>query len=171
MVGVFRDALRRRIQRTGFYLDKCAEASFMDVVGLAADLTHIEGLAANHGTPSPFVCLLQRMCEVKPTPELLGELIAQTDLKYLRFFAIVYLRLSEEDPVMVHGAIDVGLGDFRRLRVRAPDGSVTVQPVDVVCEMLVAEPTLFEIPLPSLPSRANTAAVSGQLTEWPRKCD
>jgi pre-mRNA-splicing factor 38A len=170
------EVLRKRIQRSSYWLGRCADASFLDVIGLAADLDYVEGMRgeAELAQPTPFVCLLQRLVQLDPPPELLDELIRQDDLKYVRLLAIVFVRLTVEDPVVVHAALDVGLGDYRTLRLREPLGAaVEAAPFDVVVEAHLGDErqAFMGVPLPSLLSRANTAVATGQLLEWPRTYD
>jgi pre-mRNA-splicing factor 38A len=166
----FSDVLRKRIQRNQFWVDKCADASFLDVVSLAADLEYIEGFIGEAGRPTPFVCLLLRLMQLQPTGELLDEMIRQDKLKYLKFIAITLVRLVEEDPTIVHAALDVGLAQYTSLRVRTESGEVSVMPFDLVCEKLTSS-SLFGIPLPSLLSRANAAQLHPELRHWPRQYD
>lgn len=169
MAQVLPQWLRNKISRHSFWLEKCADASFLQCVGLAADLQVIEGFVgqAEAVQPTPMVCVLHRMLQLRPTPELLDEMIRQTSLKYLRFVAILLVRVSIEDPVVVHAAIDVGLADFRTVRLRDADGLVSLVPFDVAVERLLTDSTFFGVPLPALLSRANTAAVTGELMTWP----
>eukprot|EP00672_Neobodo_designis_P010362 CAMPEP_0174860776 /NCGR_PEP_ID=MMETSP1114-20130205/49991_1 /TAXON_ID=312471 /ORGANISM="Neobodo designis, Strain CCAP 1951/1" /LENGTH=160 /DNA_ID=CAMNT_0016095761 /DNA_START=69 /DNA_END=547 /DNA_ORIENTATION=+ len=159
VVNALSEVLRKKVLRSSYWLGRCADATFLDVVALAADLDFVEGMRgeAEMAQPTPFVCLIQRLCQLDPPPELIHELIDQKQLKYVRLLGILFVRLTVEDPVAVHAAIDVGLADFRMVRVREPLGAaVEAQPLDVAVEKLVEEETFFGVPLPSLLSRANT---------------
>ena len=164
----FDETLRKRIQRHRFWIEKAADANFLETVTLVSEIDFVEGFQGEAGIASQVTCLLHRWFQLQPTLELLQVLIAQADLKYLRFFAVLYVRMAFEDPVVVHGALDVAFGDYRRLRVKDTDGTVRVVSMDEVTDVLANEAVLVGIPLPALLSRANTAMMAPEMLRWPR---
>ncbi len=168
----FNETIRKKINRTEAWLNSIADATLLDIVKLGARLDYVGGLVGTDlaaAQPTPFLALLLRLVELRLTEELALELVTQTQLKYLRILGIAFFRFAVKgDAVLVHTALDVGFGDFRRIRIREPAGTFVVRAMDEVCDMLLSEEGVFlGVPLPALMPRASVAVVTSELLQWP----
>lgn len=72
--------------------------------------------------------------------------------RYLRALAAFYVRLTF-DPINVYEILEPLLDDYRKLRVRAMDGSYLLTTIDAFADQLLTEERVCEIQLPRLTQR------------------
>ncbi len=169
--------LAERILTSPYYMRHCAESDMLAVAELAIDSDFVGGLyggAAGRDRASPFACLALRVLVLAhggnaavaaQALEFVEEFVSQPHHKYLRVFGILCTRLLCSSgasasalrgvPVTrVHKALDTGFLDYRRVRVIAADGTVSVSTVDQVCDQLLfGGLAFFGLALPPMPSR------------------
>jgi pre-mRNA-splicing factor 38A len=94
------------------------------------------------------------MLQIQPSEEIIDEYLSDdcADYKYLRALAAFYLRLTAKSPKL-YRKLEPLLNDYRKLRVRNPDGSYTIIHMDEFIESLLNNESLFEVTLPALIKR------------------
>jgi pre-mRNA-splicing factor 38A len=146
-----------KIVRSLYWTTKAARLEILPLVELVVDLQYIGGVFGEYRTPTPYMCLMYRMLQLAPAPELVATMWQQDVHKYLRVFALHYLRLvaGKKDQVAIDDLplfIDDVMGlDYRKLRVRDSAGAFVITHVDEVCDMLLdANRDFYGTTLPTL---------------------
>lgn len=85
--------------------------------------------------PEKFACLLVRILQIAPKPEIVWACLVQDVHKYLRVLAMVVIRLLGNDA-MYSAMQAVCFEDYRNIRIRTEAGALEVMPLDCVCESL-----------------------------------
>eukprot|EP00887_Chlorella_sp_A99_P000357 scaffold13.g357.t1 len=98
---------------------------------------------------------------IQPEKEIIVEFIKNDDFKYLRLLGAFYMRLVGR-AVDIHQYLEPLYNDYRKVRLRRPDGNFELAHIDEVIDNMLRKDYLFNIALPRLPSRA-TLEKAGQL--------
>lgn len=85
--------------------------------------------------PDFFVCLVARLLQILPKPEIVLAMVKQDVHKYLRMLGTVVIRLIG-NQAMENIAMATCFADFRNIRVREADGTLRIEPMDQLCETL-----------------------------------
>ncbi len=144
---------RDRVYESRYWQERCFGQSVAGVVHLAVRLRYCGGAVGVLNTPSPFLCLVQKLLQLGPEPELVDAFLEQSDFKYARILAAFYVRLVDRAP-RVYKALEPLLADFRKLVIRDGPQSFSVLHVDEVVEMLLQDGEVFGVKLPRLQTRS-----------------
>ena len=128
--------------------------------------------------PTHFMCLVLKLLQLQPDKEIIVEFIKNEDYKYVRVLGAgrgacapgercaaqrmahhaaghagaFYLRLVGK-PVEVYQYLEPLYNDYRKLRVRTPEGTFALAHMDEVVDDMLAKEYLFDIALPRIPNR------------------
>lgn len=144
--------VRSKVYESRFWKEHCFALTAATLVDRAAGLRAVGGTYGGTRRPSEFVCLVVKMLQLAPAKEIVLELLAQEELKYVRLLAAVYLRLVGR-ATEVYARLEPLLADYRKVCVRQHDGTVVLRHVDEVVDLLLTERQVFDLALPLLPPR------------------
>ena len=144
--------VRQRIYRTVYWNEKCAGLNEETLVDRAVELNHVGGTFGGNRTASDFLCLVLKMLQMKPDPEVVLEFIRQEDHKYARALGAYYWRMTAK-PVSVYEELEPILADARKLRIRGIHGW-EMTTMDVFVEELLTQSHSCHLSLPTMPPRA-----------------
>jgi len=144
--------LRLKIYETKYWKEKCFGVTALELVDRAVELRYIGGTYGGNQKPTNFMCLLFKMLQITPEMEIVESFINFPDFKYIRVLGVFYLRLvgSARD---IYTMIEPLLADFRKIRVRNPDGSFSITHIDEIAHALLTENFVFSVSLPAITSR------------------
>jgi hypothetical protein len=143
--------VRQRIYRTVYWNEKCAGLNEETLVDRAVELNHIGGTFGGNRTASDFLCLVLKMLQMKPEPDVVLEFIRQEDHKYARALGAYYWRMTAK-PVSVYEELESILADRRKLRIRGIHGW-EMTTVDAFVEELLTKSHSCHLSLPTMPPR------------------
>ncbi|KAL0211528.1 hypothetical protein RCL1_005154 [Eukaryota sp. TZLM3-RCL] len=146
-------ALSQRILQNSFWQEQCYGLNEAGVVEKAINLEYVGGSFSAYLKPTPFLCLLYKLLQLSPSPDVISLIINQEDHKYLRALGMFYIRLVYP-PKDIYHYIDPFFSDFRKLRVRHVQGWGLMH-VDELADALLSAPRLFDVRLPFILSRSN----------------
>lgn len=115
-VAVFDPSTRHSITHSQIMITSCAHKPLLWVVEQFIELSFIGGFTGPQRKVERFLCLLFRMLQISPSPSLVLAMLRQDVHKYLRTAALVYIRLLGSSS-MLHEAKQIGLADYRKIRV------------------------------------------------------
>ena len=104
-------------------------------------------------TVTPVLSLLLKTLAIQPKRDIVLELIRNEDFKYVRLLGALYLRMTGR-PAEVYNYLEPLYNDYRRVRVRNVDGSLSLKRVDEVAREMLTSDTTIGIALPRLPKRS-----------------
>jgi pre-mRNA-splicing factor 38A len=124
--------LRNKIYSCFYWKEKCFALTNETIIDAAVELKYIGGnLLFIRGTyggnkqPTDFICLILKLLQLQPDKEIVLEYLNNKDYKYLTALAAFYIRLTFK-PADVYTNLEDIYSDFRKVRVRIPDGSYEV---------------------------------------------
>jgi len=143
---------RERIYACRYWKEKCFGLTAETIIDRAVALTSIGGSFGAQQRPSEFLCLLLKLLQLQPAPEVVETYLAAEECKYLRCLAAAYWRFTQS-PVAVYGTLEPLYADFRKVRLRRRDGTHALLRLDEFVAMLVREERMFEVMMPRLVKR------------------
>tara|TARA_B100000780_G_C21036919_1_gene415894 strand:+ start:50 stop:982 length:933 start_codon:yes stop_codon:yes gene_type:complete len=144
--------VRQRIYRTTYWNERCLGLNEETLVDRAVELNHVGGTYGGSRRPTDFLCLVLKMLQMKPDPEIVLEFIRQKDQKYARALGCYYWRLTAK-PQAVYQELEPLLTDYRKLRVRDIHGYKLIT-IDSFVEELLMQTHSCHLSLPTIPPRA-----------------
>jgi pre-mRNA-splicing factor 38A len=146
--------LRNKIYNTLYWKEKCFALTSETIIDRAIELKYIGGTYGATKYPTDFICLVLKMLQIQPSDEIIDEYLSDdiADYKYLRALTAFYVRLTARSP-NVYKKLEPLYNDYRKLRVRYPDGSYSILHMDEFIESLLNSESLFEVTLPALTKR------------------
>lgn len=115
-------------------------------------LRFLGGMFGEPQKPTDFICLVLKLLQIQPEKEIILEYIRNDEFKYLRLLGAFYMRLVGR-AVEVYQYLEPLLNDYRRVRVRRPDGSFALSHMDEIVDEMLRRDHLFNIAMPRLPQR------------------
>ncbi|KAF2103638.1 PRP38-domain-containing protein, partial [Rhizodiscina lignyota] len=132
---LFEKAVRDRITESYYWKEQCFGLNAATLCDRAVELRYIGGTFGGMGTPTEFLCLAFKLCQLVPEKEIVLAYLNWTDaeesdsaddanelgipgggeFKYLRALAAFYVRLAWE-PVDIYKTLEPLLEDRRKLR-------------------------------------------------------
>lgn len=144
---------REAVYSCVYWRTRCFGQSAAGVVHLSCALRYIGGVFGSSTlTPVPFLCLLNKLLQLGPEPDLVDVYLSQEDFKYSRALAAMYVRLVAKSAV-VYAKLEPLLRDYRKLVYRADDTYFELTTVDQFVHQLLTESTVCGVQLPRLQSR------------------
>lgn len=146
--------LRNKIYNTLYWKEKCFALTSETIIDRAINIKYIGGNYGSTKYPSDFICLVLKMLQIQPSDEIIEEYLSDdiAEYKYLRALTAFYVRLTARSP-NVYKKLEPLYNDYRKLRVRNPDGSFSIIHMDEFIECLLNSESLFELTLPPLTKR------------------
>jgi hypothetical protein len=127
---------QQRILRSQLWLQVVGKP-LLWVIERAIDLERV-GCVYGRGDvvlPDLFICLVARVLQILPKPEIVVAMVRQDEHKYLRMLGVVVVRLIG-NQALGNMTMEICFEDFRNIRVRGSDGVIYVEPLDQLCESL-----------------------------------
>lgn len=150
---LFSRIVRRKVYESTFWKNDCFACTAESIVDVAIKLQYVGGTYGGIRAPSPFLCVVLKLLQIQPEKEIILEYLKQEDFKYLRAVAAFYLRLTaRSDEVYLH--LEPLLADYRKLRMRAADGTFTISHVDEFVDDCLNKGSLLDVGLPPLAKRS-----------------
>ena len=144
--------LRNKIFNSVYYKAQCFALDAETIMDKATELTHVGGTYGGVQKPTPFLCLSLKMLQIQPDREIVLEYLRQQDFKYLTALAAFYVRLTFPAKE-VYLTLEPLYNDFRKVRVRRPDGATEVSYIDQFVDDLLRENVVCSTVLPLLQKR------------------
>jgi pre-mRNA-splicing factor 38A len=156
--------VRQKIYDSPYWKEHCFGLSAERIVDKAVQLRYACGMYGEPQKPSEFICLILKMLQIQPSKDIVVEFIKNDDFKYLRLLGAFYLRLTGRAGD-IYQYLEPFLSDYRKVRVRLPDGSFSLSHVDDLIEKMLGGDYMFNISLPRLPTRL-AMEKTGALEPW-----
>ncbi|KAI9189918.1 hypothetical protein H9P43_001351 [Blastocladiella emersonii ATCC 22665] len=144
--------IRSRVYETRYWKEECFGLNAETLIDKAVELDAIGGQYGNQ-VPTPFLCLVLKLLQIDPTPDIVLEYIRDPEFKYLRALGAFYLRVVGS-PVDIYTELEPLLNDARKLRRRMPGGAgFDLTFMDEFVDQLLTEERVCDVILPRLPKR------------------
>lgn len=142
--------IRERIYESFYWKEQCFGLNAATICDKIVVLKFIGGQYANQKV-TPFLCLVFKLIQIQPPPEIVREYLVQDDFKYLRAVAAFYIRLFFK-PQDVFLLLEPYLTDYRKLRIRKQSG-ISLTYIDEFIDALLTQERVCDIALPRMTSR------------------
>lgn len=153
--------MRQKIYDSLYWKQYCFGLSAEDLVDKAVELRFIGGMFGEPQKPTEFICLVLKLLQIQPDKDIVLEYIRNDEFKYLRVLGAFYMRLVGRAQE-VYQYLEPLLNDYRRIRLRKPDGSFELTCIDDIVDQMLTRDYLFNIALPRLQERS-VLETTGQL--------
>mmetsp|Transcript_40288 Transcript_40288/g.38755 ORF Transcript_40288/g.38755 Transcript_40288/m.38755 type:complete len:114 (+) Transcript_40288:73-414(+) len=110
-----------KIHNDAYMKEHCFALTAETIVDKAFDLKYVGGTYGGNRRPSKFLCLLMKMLQIQPEPEIVMEFIKNKDYKYIRALGLFYWRLVGK-PKEIYQVLEPIYGDYRRIAFRLDSG-------------------------------------------------
>lgn len=144
---------RQRIYDSQYWKESCFGLTAAGVAEKAA--TEIQAIGGSYGgnsKPTRFLCLILKMLQIQPENEIIDELIANNNFKYVTALGAFYLRLTG-CPSDIYEKLEPLYGDYRKLKFRQSSGWSLIH-IDTFVDQLLNEERVCGVALPRLPKRS-----------------
>ena len=109
---------RQKIYDSRYWKEECFGLAAGDIAEKAAtQLRAIGGSYGGNSQPTRFLCLVLKMLQIQPDDDVVEELVANEEFKYVRALGAFYLRLTGR-PADIYAQLEPLLNDYRPLRRR-----------------------------------------------------
>ncbi|CCW64465.1 unnamed protein product [Phytomonas sp. EM1] len=112
-------ATRYRITRSQA-MSQCANKPLLWVLEELTSVVAVGGLSGSLHKVEYFLCLLTRLLQIGPSPDIVLAMLRQELHKYVKVAALFIIRFIGND-IMVQEAVKLGLDDYRKIRVYGSD--------------------------------------------------
>lgn len=143
--------VRTKIYSTTYYKEKCFALDAKTIIDKALELKSIGGTYGGSKKPTQFLCLLLKLLQIYPETPIIKKYI-ESDYKYLRALGCIYLRLTGK-PEDIYLTLEPLYNDYRKLRIRLPDGNLSTIYMDEFIDELLNKDICLETVLPSITKR------------------
>eukprot|EP01138_Halocafeteria_seosinensis_P007250 gb/GECG01007413.1/.p1 GENE.gb/GECG01007413.1/~~gb/GECG01007413.1/.p1 ORF type:complete len:400 (+),score=44.55 gb/GECG01007413.1/:1-1200(+) len=143
--------LRVRIHNSFYWKAHCFALTAETLLEKAVQLQYIGSTYGGNHKPTPFICLTLKLLQIQPDQDIVLEYIKQEDYKYVRALGAFYLRLVGR-PKDIYQYLEPLYNDYRKLRMRTPEGWILTHMDEFIDDLLHKE-TVLGIALPRLPKR------------------
>lgn len=144
--------LRDRVFSSIYWKGECFALDSETILDKAVLLDHIGTTYGGDRKATPFLCLLVKLLQIRPSTDIVLEYINNERFKYLTALGILYLRLTEPS-VVVHKSIEHLYQDYRRIRIRNLDGSFGIIHLDELVEICLRKRRFLDLDLPYIQKR------------------
>ncbi|KAH8585079.1 PRP38 pre-mRNA splicing factor family member [Cryptosporidium sp. chipmunk genotype I] len=145
--------IRDRVFSSIYWKGECFALDSETILDKAVLLDYIGTTYGGDRKATPFLCLLVKLLQIRPSTEIVLEYINNPRFKYLTALGIVYLRLTESS-IVIHNSIEHLYQDFRRIRIRNLDGSFDIIHLDELVEICLCEKKFLDLDFPYIHKRA-----------------
>ncbi|KAF1578198.1 UNVERIFIED_CONTAM: Pre-mRNA-splicing factor 38A, partial [Eudyptes robustus] len=144
--------IRTRIYDSLYWKEHCFALTAELVIDKGIELRYIGGVYAGNVKPTPFLCLTLKLLQLQPDKDVVLEFLKQTDYKYLRALAALYIRLTF-NSVEIFTFLEPLYGDYRKLRYMNRNGQFELVYMDEFIDHLLRDESYCDIQLPRLQKR------------------
>lgn len=144
--------VRAKIYQNTYWKEQCFGLTAETLVDKAMELDHIGGTFGGNRKPTPFLCLVEKMLQIQPEKDIVVEFIKNEDYKYVRILGAFYLRLTGTDTD-VYLYLEPLYNDYRKLRMKKPDGRFALTHVDEFIDELLTKDYSCDIAMPRIKKR------------------
>ncbi|RKP03627.1 hypothetical protein CXG81DRAFT_6825, partial [Caulochytrium protostelioides] len=144
--------IRSRIYDSVYWKEHCFGLNESTLIDRVADHVRCVGGLYSASRVTPFLCLVQKLLQIAPSPAVVQLYIQHPGSKYVRALGAVGARLMLP-AVDVYTLLEPLRTDCRKLRYRLASGQVRLLHVDELADMLLRDERVFGIALPRLTSR------------------
>ncbi|CDK26134.1 unnamed protein product [Kuraishia capsulata CBS 1993] len=107
--------IRERILDSLYWKKDCFHLNALTILDKAVALRMVGTYSnVNRTKPCIFMCLLLKMLQIQPSPEIVNYLLRQPHFKYVTALAALYVRLTSSS-VQVYKTLEPLLEDYRKL--------------------------------------------------------
>ena len=145
--------MRQKIYDSLYWKQHCFGLSAEALIDKAVEVSFVGGMFGEPRKPTDFACLLLKLLQIAPEKDIVLEYIRNDEFKYLRVLGAFYLRLVGR-AADVYRYLEPLLADYRRIRVRNPDGSFGLTHIDQMVDQLLTQEYVFNIAMPRLQARS-----------------
>jgi len=145
--------MRQKIYDSLYWKQHCFGLSAEALIDKAVEVSFVGGMFGEPRKPTDFACLLLKLLQIAPEKDIVLEYIRNDEFKYLRVLGAFYLRLVGR-AADVYRYLEPLLADYRRIRVRNPDGSFGLTHIDEMVDQLLTQEYVFNIAMPRLQARS-----------------
>lgn len=143
---------RQKIYDSLYWKQECFGLNAELLVDKGVALRYCGGMWGEPPKPSEFICLVLKMLQIQPEQAIVQEFITNDEFKYLRLLGAFYMRLTGR-AVDVYQFLEPLLNDYRRVRLRLPNGNFVLSHIDELIDEMLRKDYMFNITLPRLPDR------------------
>lgn len=144
--------VRECVYTSVYWRARCLGLNAAGVVHLACRLRYVGGAYGASQAPTPFLCLLLKLLQIGPEPELVSVYLEQKDYKYARVLGAFYTRLVRRSAI-VYKELEPLLADHRKVVLRISDYDFELTHIDELIDQLLNENVVCGITLPHLTER------------------
>lgn len=161
--------MRDRVLASRYWKERCFALTAESLVDRISDVEAVGFLFGGFSRPTPFLCLVAKLLQIKPDDDTLNAYLSlsdgpltddpelrRTDMRYLRAVAAVYVRLALPRQASLYLLLEPLLSDGRKLAIVHADGRPDWLTIDALVESLLSqqgEPVLG-LSLPPLVKRS-----------------
>jgi pre-mRNA-splicing factor 38A len=145
--------VRMRIFESAYWKEHCFGLTAELLVDKATSLTYYGGVCSANNKPTPFLCLIMKMLQLRPEMEIVREFIQIEEYKYVRVLGAFYLRLVGT-PVDIYTYLEPLYSDYSKIAFQTRTGW-GLSTVDQFIDTLLTDEFACDIALPHLPARHN----------------
>lgn len=129
---------RSKIYNCTYWKEECFGLTAASLLEKAVQLKYIGGCYGGNLQPTKFLCLVLKLLQLQPEPDVVLTYIANEDFKYVRALGLIYIRLTSKAEE-VYRTIEPFYHDFRKLAYRNASGWSTMYMDDFVDDLLHEE--------------------------------
>lgn len=143
---------RQKIYDSQYWKEECFGLSAVDIAEKAAlQIKAVGGSYGGNSKPTRFLCLVLKMLQIQPADDIVEELVANEEFKYVRALGAFYLRLTGR-PADIYDKLEPLYNDYRPIR-RRDVTEWTLTTMDALVDDLLRQDRVCGIALPRLPKR------------------
>ena len=157
--------MRDKVFSSFYWKSECFGLDSVTIMDKAVVLDYIGTTYGGERKATPFLCLLVKLLQIKPSIEILKVYINNPKFKYLTALGIIYLRLTSSS-IDVYTSVEHLYQDFRKLKIRNLDGSFGIIYLDEFVELCLCERKFLDLDLPFIHKRS--VLVEKGLLNFPR---
>jgi len=148
----FDQMTRHRIFQSTYWKEQLFAITTDGIVDKAMELKYVGGTYGPVQKPTRFLCLLLKLMHIQPEKDVIMAFVRNSNYKYVTVLGLTYWRIVGP-PKDIYRVLEDYYGDFRRVRVRNKNGSITVTHIDEIADALLTNEIEFDITLPRIPKR------------------
>ena len=140
--------IRLRIYESRYWKEHCFALTGELLVDKAVRLQYFGGVCSENNKPTPFLCLVLKMLQLRPEMSIVLEFVRNEEYKYIRCLGAFYLRLVGS-PIQIYTELEPLYKDYRKLRFQKKNGWELVH-MDEWIDTLLHEDIACNIVMPRL---------------------
>jgi pre-mRNA-splicing factor 38A len=143
--------VRSRVAASTYWAQYCYGLNAATLVSRAVGLDVAGGLYSTAQKPTPFLCLLVKLCQLAPDIELIQEYLDQTAFPEMKCLGAAYIRIAAPPVHMVDVLLPL-LDDYTPVRY-VENNEYSMITVDQFVDRLLTDTACCDIVMPQLPKQ------------------